>query len=325
MKGYFNVIRSANYFFSLCITITLILFLAIASPYFLSIGNMDSLQTTVAPNIIIAIGMMLLIILGMFDLSVGSVMGFAGMVTGYLLSQGNSVFLSVICGLSLGTLIGLINGILVVYARIPALITTIGTMYIVRGFCEMIMTSDVAMAISGFPNSFVVFGNKMILGLYPMVWICIILLVFAGIFVSRIYIGRQLYYIGGNIDSARSLGVPVNKIRMFVFVISGLLSAIAGIVSVARFESASRYLGQDIQMNIIIACLIGGGSLKGGKGTIFGCFLGTLFVSLLKNAFNLFEINSSWQNVVLGAILVFIVVADGYFTIRKRRKKGLAF
>jgi ribose/xylose/arabinose/galactoside ABC-type transport system permease subunit len=320
LRNYFNIIRSSNFFFALCLAVTLILFLSISNPYFLTIGNMDSLQTIVAPNTIIAIGMMLLIILGMFDLSVGSVMGFAGIVTGYLLSKEGNIFVSIICGLSVGILIGLINGLLVVYIKIPALIATIGSMYIVRGFCEMIMTSDVAMVISNFPVSFTTFGNKMILGLYPMVWICIILLVIVGVFVNHIYIGRLLYYIGGSIDSARSLGMPINRVRMFAFVASGSFAAIAGILSVARFESASRYLGQDIQMNIIIACLIGGGSLKGGKGTIVGCFLGTLFVSLLKNAFNLFEINSSWQNVVLGAILVFIVTIDGYFTIRKRNK-----
>jgi ribose transport system permease protein len=302
----------------------LILFLSVSNRYFLTAGNLESLQAAIAPSTIIAIGMMLLVILGMFDLSVGSIMGFAGILTGYLLSKGNGILVSVIAGLGMGILIGLVNGVLVAYAKIPALITTIGTMYIIRGFCEMIMTSNASTTINGFPQKFVDFGNKLNFGLYPMTWICIVLLIAGGFFASRTYAGRQLYYMGGNIESARSLGIPIARIYMMTFMLSGFLSAAAGIVSVARFEAASRFLGQDIQMNILIACLIGGGSLKGGKGSIFGCLLGTLFISLLKNAFNLFEINTLWQNVVLGIILVLIVVSDGYFYIRNRRERGLS-
>jgi ribose/xylose/arabinose/galactoside ABC-type transport system permease subunit len=221
-----------------------------------------------------------------------------------------------------GALIGLLNGFLVAVCNIIPLITTIGTMYIFRGFCEMIMTSSLAMSLMGFPQSFLDFGSMRILGLYPMMWIMIILLVAAEIVLKRTYLGRQLYYIGGNQSSARSLGFNVKAAVIICFVISGTLSALAGVVSIARFQSASRYLGQGLQMDILIACIIGGGSLMGGKGDMKGAFFGTAFVALLENAFNLFEINSLFKSVVVGAALVLVVLFDGYVHLKKMRELG---
>ena len=322
----FNYLKKQDYFFGLLISLAFAIVLAIFSPYFFKVNNLDSLQTTIAPNAIVAIGMMLLIIMGMFDLSVGSVMGMSGIVTGYVLSRTELVsawgeptviIVAVLAGLAVGLIVGFVNGALVAWAKIVPLISTIGTLYIVRGLAEMIMTGDAGYSIIGFPEPFINFGRMKVLGLYPMMWICIILLVLAGLVLSKTHTGRKLYYIGGNRNSAISLGMNVSKVTIMSFMISGLLASLAGILSVARYESASRYLGVDLQLDILIACIIGGGSLLGGKGDMWGAFFGTAFVTLLQNGFNLFEINPLLKSVVVGGILVLIVAVDGYIYLKK--------
>jgi ribose/xylose/arabinose/galactoside ABC-type transport system permease subunit len=160
------------------------------------------MQALIAPRAISAIGMMLVVIIGMFDLSVGSVMGLAGILCGYLLSIGVAVPLAILLSIGVGALIGLLNGFLVAVCNIIPLITTIGTMYIFRGFCEMVMTSNLAMSLTGFPQSFLDFGSMTFLGVYPMLWIMIALLVVTEFILKRTYFGRRLYYIGGNPASA---------------------------------------------------------------------------------------------------------------------------
>jgi ribose/xylose/arabinose/galactoside ABC-type transport system permease subunit len=322
MKNLFNRFKNQDSFFSIVISAIFFLILAVLSPYFFKSSNLLSLQAVIAPRVIIAIGMMVVLIIGMFDLSVGSIMGFSGIVCGYLLGHGNSIVVSVLAGLGTGILIGLINGLLIAVGNIPPLIVTIGTMYIFRGFAEMIMTSDLAMSLTGFPQEFLDFGDSTFLGVYNMVWIMLVLLVIIELVLKRTYIGRSLYYIGGNKTSAISLGFNVKWATIGSFVLSGFLSALAGVLSIARFQSASRYLGQGIQIDILIACIIGGGSLLGGKGDMKGAFFGTVFIALLVNAFNLFEINSLFKSVVVGGALVLVVLFDGYIYLRKMRALG---
>lgn len=314
--------RKQDSFFGIIITLISFLILAVFSPYFFTINNLDSLQTSIAPNTIIAIGMMLLMIMGMFDLSVGSVMCLSGVVTAYLLSRKMGIFISVSGGLLAGAVIGAINGTLVAYGNIEPLIATIGTMYVFRGISEMIMTSEIATSLTGFPERFNRFGGDKFLGLYSMVWICIALLALFIFWTKRTYSGRKGYYIGCSRDNARLMGINVRLHVLGIYILSGVLSAIAGILSIARFETASRYLGKDLQMTIMIACIMGGGSLLGGKGDILGALFGTLFISLLSNGFNLFEINPQWQNVTIGTILFLVVVADGYLYLKRLRRKG---
>ena len=322
LKSLYSWLRAQDSFFALLLSLTFFLILAFGSPYFFLPNNLLSLQTVIAPRAIIAIGMMLLVTMGMFDLSVGSVMGVSGILCGFLLSRGVPVSISVMAAIGLGMLVGFINGALVAWGKIVPLIATIGTMYIFRGFAEMIMTSDLAMSLRGFPQSFLDFGGKTFLGMYSMTWIMLILLIVVQYLLKNTYWGRGLYYIGGNASSAKSLGFHVNYATIFCFMTSGALSALAGILSIARFESASRYLGQDIQMDILIACIIGGGSLLGGKGDMVGALAGTVFISLLQNAFNLFEINTLLKSVVIGGILVVVVIMDGYVHLKKMRALG---
>jgi len=322
LKRAYQRFRQQDSFFGALTSLLFFLVLAIFSPYFFMQNNLLSLQALIAPRVIMAIGMMLVVILGMFDLSVGSVMGLAGIVCGYILSRGMPVPAAMLSGLAVGLAVGLVNGFLIAVCRILPLISTIGTMYIFRGFCEMIMTSNLAMSLTGFPQSFLNFGGRTFLGMYPMLWIMLVLLAAFEFVLKKTYFGRQLYFIGGNRASAQSLGFGVRKVTIMCYAISGMLAALAGVVSIARFQSASRYLGQGLHMDILIACIIGGGSLMGGKGDMKGALFGTVFVALLENAFNLFEINSLFKSVVVGAALVLVVLFDGYVHMKKMRALG---
>lgn len=315
-------LRSYDFFFSFLVCVFFFLLLAIGSPYFFNNQNLLSLQATIAPNALLAVGMMLLIIMGMFDLSVGSVMGVSGILCALLLTRGLPVGLAVAVSMAVGAAIGALNGILVAYAGILPLITTIGTQYIFRGCCELIMTSELAVSLTGFPESFLKFGNTQILGLYPMTWIMIFVVIGVQFLLMRSYLGRKLYFIGGNRASAIMMGYPVKLITFLAFTMSGLLCALGGVMSVARSQAASRYLGVNLQVDILIACVVGGGSLLGGKGDMIGALTGTIFLALLDNAFNLFEINSLFKSVVVGTILVVVVAIDGIMHLKRMKAQG---
>lgn len=322
MKNLLIKLKNQDSFFSFLASSFFFLILAVFSPYFFKANNLLSLQAIIAPRVIMAAGMMLVIALGMFDLSVGSVMGLAGILCGYLLSRQVPIMITILAALGAGLVVGIINGFLITFGKIIPLIATLGTMIILRGFAEMIMTSKLATSLTGFPKQFIDFGNNSFFGIYTMLWIAIILLAMIQFFIKSTYIGHQIYYIGGNKESAKSLGFSVKWITLGCFAISGFLAALAGVLSIARFQSASRYLGQGIQMDILIACLIGGGSLHGGKGDMKGAIFGTVFIALLENSFNLFEINSLFKSVVIGAVLVIVVMFDGYVHLNKMRKLG---
>lgn len=314
--------RNQGYFISMLMCLLLIVFLAVFNPYFLTRSNMLSLQALVAPRTIIAIGMMLLISMGVFDQSVGSIMGMTGIICAYLLTRGLPVAVCVLIALAFGTLTGAFNGFLVAKGKILPLIATVGTMYVFRGVGFMIISNEVSGSLSGFPQSFLNLGSGTWFGIYPMTVIMLVLLVVFQYAIKCTYLGKRLYYIGGNPASAKSLGFNVDRAQIIAFMICGALCALAGVLSIARFESASRYLGDGLQMDILIACIIGGGSLAGGKGDMLGAFFGTLFVCLLQNCFNLFEINSLLQSVVTGATLVVVVTIDSSLQLKKMQALG---
>lgn len=315
-------VKGFDCFFSLLVCIFFFICLLLGSPYFFNQQNILSLQASIAPYTMLAAGMMLLIIMGMFDLSVGSVMGFSGIFCAYLLTRNLPIMIAVVLALAAGAGIGALNGVLVAYAGISPLIATIGTQFIFRGFCELIMTSELAVSLTGFPEGFLKFGNMRFLGLYPMTWIMLLIVVLLQVILMKTYLGKWFYYIGGNKISASTMGFPVKGMTFLAFTISGFMSALGGIMSVARSQAASRYLGNGIQVDILIACVVGGGSLLGGKGDVAGALTGTIFLILLDNAFNLFGINSLFKGVVIGGILMFVVAIDGMVAMRRMKAQG---
>ncbi len=298
------------------------IFLGVSSPYFFNSYNLDSIITQISPEGIVSLGMMMLLITGVFDLSVGSVMCLGGLVAAIALNFGIPAPVAILLGLGSGALIGMLNGIIVEIGRVNPLITTIGMMYIVRGITELTLVSRGKEGYTNFPDSFTQLGKNVFPGVPWMLLIFLILIVVFSILISRTRLGRRMYFIGGNEQAAVAMGINKKKIRITLFIIVGILAALAGILLDARSGSANRYIGQRSHMNIIIACIIGGGSLAGGRGNMLGAVLGILFLTLLNNSFNLFDVNQYIQSLVQGIVLLLVVVLDGYINIRKRKELG---
>jgi ribose transport system permease protein len=317
----FRSVIQKGEFAVIVITIILIVVLGTGSDIFWDVNNINSLQTSIAPSAIVAFGMMLLLILGVFDLSVGATMALVGISVSSMLAEGTSVLFAVLVGLGIGSVVGLINGILVGIVGINPLITTIGIKYMVQGVAYMRM-SNLYQEHPDFPTAFTVLGTGKFAGVYYQFIFMIVMLLIGSILLKYSSLGRRMYYIGGNKNAARLMGFNNNRMMVIVFIIVGLLAAIAAIFSIARYGNANRYLGSGMEMTVIISCVLGGASLSGGKGILLGAFFGVIFMSLMTNFFNLFEVSSTWQNVVIGTILIVVVAIDGYLTLKKNRALG---
>ena len=320
MKKALNTLLKSKESVVLAIIIVFVLILSFGSDTFINKTNFESLQTSIAPSAIIAVGMMILLISGVFDLSVGSVMGLSGVVVSFLLLTGIPVPLAILGGLGVGIIFGLFNGFLVAFVGVNPLIATIGTLYIGRGLVDALLRGERSYGVPISQQSFIILGTGKTLGIYNMFWIMLLIIIIAQFVIQRTYIGRQLFYIGGNKESARLVGIKVRKIRLITYALSGLLASLAGLLATARFEVSSKHLGLNLELQIVIACLIGGASIAGGQGSIMGGLLGVMFMSLIVNLFNIMEISSFWQNLVVGIILIFVVFLDSFLNMRRQRK-----
>jgi ribose transport system permease protein len=265
---------------------------------------------------------MVLLISGVFDLSVGSTMCLGGLVSAISLTMGASPILAIVAGILSGMFVGLINGLIVEVPKVNALIATIGTMYIARGICEIVLVGRGQAGYTNFPESFNNLGRGQFLNVYYMFWILIAFVIIFQLILTKTKFGRKLFFIGGNYNAAKQLGINNERIRIFAFMLSGTLAAFAGILVTARAGIANRYTGVGAHMEIIIACIIGGGSLLGGQGSIIGALAGMIFMALMSNAFNLFNIPPQWQSIMVGIILLIVVTIDGYVSLSKQKKLG---
>lgn len=320
MKNTFNQLLRSKESIVLAIIIAFILILSFGSDTFINRTNFESLQTSIAPSAIIAVGMMILLISGVFDLSVGSVMGLSGVVVSLLLLTDIPVPLAILGGLGVGIVFGLFNGFLVAFVGVNPLIATIGTLYIGRGLVDALLRGERSHGVQISKESFIILGSGKTFGIYNMFWIMLLIIIIAQFVIQKTYIGRQLYYIGGHMESARLMGIKVKRIRIITYTLSGFLASLAGLLATARFEISSKFLGLNLELQIVIACLIGGASIAGGQGSIIGGLLGVTFMSLIVNLFNIMEISSFWQNLVVGVILIFVVFLDSFLNMRRQNR-----
>jgi len=249
-------------------------------------------------------------------------MGLGGLVSAITLTLGASPAVAILTGILSGLLIGLINGLIVEIAGVNALITTIGTMYIGRGISEIVLVGRGYAGYTDFPENFNNLGRGQFLNIYYMFWILLALLVIFQLVLRYTKFGRQLFFIGGNYEASEKLGINARRIRILAFVLCGALAAFAGILVTARAGIANRYTGVGAHMDVIIACIIGGGSLIGGQGSIVGAFSGMVFMVLMSNAFNLYAIPPQWQSILVGSILLLVITVDGYVSLSKQKRLG---
>jgi ribose/xylose/arabinose/galactoside ABC-type transport system permease subunit len=302
---------------TLVVALMMAVVLAFLSPAFLDVNNLVSLQTSVAPNLIVAIGMMTLFMIGRFDLSVGAVMGISGIAAAMALDAGATVPLAVAAGLMTGIAIGAFNGLMVAYIGINHLIATLGVLYMTRGVIEVIMVGEKLAGFTGFPPEFTGLAQWTLPGLSGLFLFSVLLCLGFEAFLRTTVPGRRLLFLGGNPQAATAIGLNARRIQFLAFLLSGGLAALAGVLMTARAGMANRYMGEGLEMQIFIACLIGGGSIAGGKGSYLGAFVGVVFITVLTNAFNLLTVPSEWQAVAIGTFLIAVVVIDAVIVLRK--------
>jgi ribose transport system permease protein len=258
---------------------------------------------------ILACGMMVLMISGMFDLSIGGILAFSGIMAGLAAKYlGLPPILAFLVGCGWGLLLGMVNGVLVTRFRINALIATLATLSIYRGGLQLVSGAGV----TNIGNGYTVFGQTKILGIYSPFWFMAAIVLLFAFLVGRTRYFRQAYYIGGNPRTAKLSGISVDRTVFSFFAIMGLLAGLAGALLASRLNTAVVLAGQGVELKVITAVVLGGASLSGGVGTISGAFLGVLFMALLQNAMIIAGINPFWQLIVVGVVLLASVGLDQF-------------
>ena len=289
--------------------VLLVLFgaMTLASDEFLTGDNLANLARQVAIFGIIAVGQLLVILTAGIDLSVGSVLGLSGCVTAQMLVDGRPVVLAIIIGLAVGVVLGLFNGSLVAYGKLPPFIVTLGMLGIARG---IVLVYTDASTIQPLPESFGNIANGDFLGLPNLLWIFAAIVVVAAFVLRRTVFGRYIYAVGSNPESARLSGVPVTLVLVAVYAIAGLLAAIGGVLFMSRLNAGIPTAGTGYELNAIAACVIGGASLFGAKGGAFGAAAGALIVATLNNGGNLLAVNAFYLQIIIGALILAAVAFD---------------
>ncbi|MDA0346664.1 MAG: ribose ABC transporter permease [Verrucomicrobia bacterium] len=285
----------------------LCLILWIMTPHFLTVSNLLNVAQQTSINAIIAVGLTFVIITAGIDLSVGSILAFAGVVLAWALEAGAPLPLALFLGLGVGTLNGLVNGVLISYGRLPPFISTLGMMSVARG-CALLFSDG--RPISGFSESFRFLATGEILYIPVPVIITGLVYIAAHFVLTRTKFGRYAYAIGGNEEAALLSGVNVKLQKAMVYGLSGLLSGLAAIILTARLNSAQPIAGIMYELDAIAATVIGGTSLMGGRGTIIGTLIGALIIGVLRNGLNLLDVSPYIQQVVIGSVIIIAVLVD---------------
>jgi ribose transport system permease protein len=253
--------------------------------------------------------MLILLICGVFDLSAGNTLAFAGIVAGILVKNaGAPVIVSILGGIATGLVVGLINGTIITRLRINALITTLAMSGILRGVTQIISPSGVA----NLPDAFKPFGQTVFFGLQSPFWAMVLVVVSAWFLLSRTRFFRQFYYVGSNAKAATLSGIKVPFVTLIGFAIMGSLAGLAGTILASRLSNAVVLAGNGIELRAITAAILGGASLSGGQGTVPGAFLGVLFVSLIQNSLIIARVPVFYQGIVVGIVLLVAIGIDQF-------------
>jgi ribose transport system permease protein len=274
--------------------------------------NLRAISLGFATSAIIVFGMTAALVSGGFDLSVGSVFALGSVVAATALRADWSIPVSILVGVGAGVAAGSINGILITKVQINPFITTLGMMGIARGISLAVTEGTI---LAGLPQEFFVYGQGATLGIPNLIWIALFVILVGDVLMRRSSAFRQIYYVGGNEEAARLSGINVDRVKIAVFTLSGLLAAFAGVLSLSRFTVGDPGSGLGEELRIIAACIIGGCSLRGGKGTVIGGLLGLIFVGFINNGMILLRVPVYWQQLSMGVVLL---LAVGFDTLSQR-------
>lgn len=300
-------------------------YFALANDSFMSSSNLIILTKQVAINAILGIGMTFVILTGGIDLSVGSIVGLAGMIAGGLINEGLilpafgvtvyfNIWIVMAITLVVGMIVGLVNGIVITRFNVAPFIATLGMLYIARGLALLsnegatfpTLIGDPVLGNTGFPE----LGAGTLIDLPYSIWIMLVLTAVAVIIAHKTPFGRQVYAIGGNERAAALSGVRVKRVTMITYVISGFCSALVGLIIASQLVAAHPATGETFELNAIAAVVLGGTSLAGGRGTVFGTLIGAFVIGVLRNGMVLEGLSSFIQIIITGTVIILAVVVD---------------
>ncbi len=276
-------------------------------PHFFSWVNMTGLSLSVATVGIIACTMLFCLASGDFDLSVGSVVAFSGVLSAVVVNATGNIWLAIGAGILAGGLVGLMNGFVIAKLGVNALITTLATMQIVRGLAYIVSNGK---AIGVGESNFFVLGISSIAGIPTPVWIMIASFVVFGFLLNRTIFGRNTLAIGGNPEASRLAGIAVTRTKIIIFSMQGLVAGFAGVILASRLTSGQPSTAQGLELQVISACVLGGVSLNGGVGSMMAVIVGALIMGTVQNSMNLLNIAPFYQYVASGSILLAAVLLD---------------
>lgn len=320
-KSFVELLFEGRAFFAL---IAIIVVFSLMSPNYFTVNNFLIMASHVAIFGLLAIGMLLVILNGGIDLSVGSTLGLAGVVAGFLM-QGvtlpylgvilyPSVWVVVILTCLLGGIVGAVNGVLIAYLRVPAFVATLGVLYVARGVALLMTNGLTYNNLGGRPElgntGFDWLGFNRLAGVPIGVIVLLLFAVACHILLARTAFGRWLYASGGNERAAELSGVPVKRVKITVYVLSGVCAAVAGLVLSSQLTSAGPTAGTTYELTAIAAVVIGGAALTGGRGTVIGTMLGAFVIGFLSDGLVIIGVSAYWQTVFTGAVIVTAVLLN---------------
>lgn len=312
--------RIISRFQSLLVLVLMIVVMSLLSDRFLTPANGWNIARQISVNVCLSIGMTLVILAGGIDLSVGSILALAGAITAGLIKTPLvipwlgiqlefTVFGGIVTGLVVGMLLGWFNGQMITRVKIPPFVATLGMLSIARGL-TMLWTKG--FPITGLGSTFAIIGTANFLGAPVPVWIAGMLVVAFMIITNKTRFGRYIYAVGGNEQAARLSGLNVDRIKLWIYTLAGGLSAVAGLIVTSRLDSAQPNAGTGYELDSIAAVVIGGTSLSGGRGSIWGTVIGCLIIGVLNSGLVLLDVSPFWQQVVKGVVILLAVAIDRF-------------
>ena len=317
-KSAVKKIFGSREFLLFVIVIAMFVVVSIVNPKFFTFKSVTDMMKNNAVTMVCALGMLCVMLVGGIDISIMSTVALSGMSIGMLwkhgflgkmTSEAGSTILTILITLVIGTLCGLVIGLIVSRADVPPIICTMGFMYIYRAMGYLISNGGEwagAAALGTYKN----FGTAKFLGLGPIIWVIILCYVFFFIFMKWTRTGRKIYAVGSNAEAAEVSGINVRNIKMLAFTIMGFLSGLGGALYVASYASAQPDLMTGGEMDVIAACVIGGVSMSGGRGTVLGTLFGAFIMAMIPKALPLLHINALWQNMIKGILILVVVLIN---------------
>jgi rhamnose transport system permease protein len=293
---------------------------AIHTPRFIRPDNVKQILLSVAILAIVAVGETLVILTRNVDLSVGSTVGLTAFICADLLksSPGTSIVLVLLLGIACGIVLGSVNGLVVTIGKVPAIVATLGTLYIFRGVDNLIGGGK-QIGAGDVPSSFLSLGSGSVLGIPTLIIFAAVVLAIASFALRRTRSGRSLYAIGSNPEAARLAGVPTGRLVFGAFVICGALAGLAGVLWAARFATVDTTAATGFELTVVAACVVGGVNIFGGSGTAIGAVLGAILLGTIENALPVLKLDSFWLQAIQGAVILAAVTIDALVTRRLQR------